>query len=163
MMINIPLIKHAPMTAFPQITSSWLDLCNSEKYIKSNQKHKFISLCGEFRTKNSVLVSRKLHYGIYLCFFPHNVTRKTNDLLVDPVLVELEIIWFEEQKITRTYKKGLLKKLIKSNITGDNEKIAKTILCLFSFLLTCFNNLIVVCLGMIFTIINKTKSTLSYF
>lgn len=104
---------------------------------------------------------------VYLCFFPHNVTRKTNDLFVDPVLVELEIIWFEEQKITRTYlihiKKGLLKKLIKSNITGDNEKIAKTILCLFSFLLTCFNNLIVVCLGMIFTIINKTKSTLSYF
>lgn len=54
MMINIPLIKHAPMTAFPQITSSWLDLCNSEKYIKSNQKHKFLSLCGEFRTKNSI-------------------------------------------------------------------------------------------------------------
>lgn len=65
--------------------------------------------------------------------------------------------------ILNTYKEGLLKKLIKSNITGDNEKIAKTILCLFSFLLTCFNNLIVVCLGMIFTIINKTKSTLSYF
>lgn len=36
--------------------------------------------------------------------------------------------------ILNTYKKGLLKKLIKSNINGDNEKIAKTILGLFSFL-----------------------------
>lgn len=60
---NLPLIKHAPMTAFPQITSSWLDLCNCEQSIKYNQKHQFIWFCGEIRTTNSVLVLRKLHYG----------------------------------------------------------------------------------------------------
>lgn len=65
--------------------------------------------------------------------------------------------------IFNIYKKGLLKKLIKFNIIGDNGKIVKIILCLFLFFLICFNNFIVVCLGMIFIIINKIKSMFFYF
>lgn len=87
-MINIPLIKHAPMTAFPQITSSCVIVRNTLNLTKNINLFHFV----ESLEQRIRFWSHANYIMVYLCFFPHNVTRKTNDLLVDPVLVELEII-----------------------------------------------------------------------